>query len=154
MEPECSYVIHKCPAPVLILSQNNPVYAPPTHFLKFILMLSSHLRLSLPSGLFYSGFPTDTMYTPLLSTIRVTCPANLILLYMVTPITSINSVLEIKPLFMSDPSVSSLILKKRKNSAHQRLCCFMNIRRRTKFKKPRDRQGNFIHILFAYLKTP
>ena len=32
-----------------------------------ILILSSHLCLGLPSGLFPSGFPTKTLYTPLLS---------------------------------------------------------------------------------------
>jgi len=32
-----------------------------------ILILSSHLRLGLPSGLFPSGIPTNILYTPLLS---------------------------------------------------------------------------------------
>jgi hypothetical protein len=32
---------------------------------RFILILSSHLRLGLPSGLFESGFPTKTLYTSL-----------------------------------------------------------------------------------------
>ena len=43
------------------------------------LILSSHLSLGLPSGLFPSGFPTKTLYTPLSSPIRPSYPAQLIL---------------------------------------------------------------------------
>ena len=70
----------------LSLSWASPIqsiYPHPTSW-RSILILSTHLRLGLPSGLLPSGFPTKTLYTPLSSPIRATCPAHLILKDFIT----------------------------------------------------------------------
>ena len=48
-----------------------------------ILILSSCLHLGLPSSIFPSGFPTRSLYTPLLSPVHVTCPSHLICLNLI-----------------------------------------------------------------------
>jgi len=70
----------------LSLSWARSIQSVPSHPTSWrsILILSSHLRLGLPSGLFPSGFPTKTLHTPLLSPIRATWPAHLILLDLIT----------------------------------------------------------------------
>jgi hypothetical protein len=76
------YRIHKRAQPVLSLRQINPVHVPP--LLKNVLILYSHLRLGLPTGPFLSGFPTKTLYAPLLSLLQFTCPIYLILFDLIT----------------------------------------------------------------------
>jgi len=69
----------------LSLSWASPIqsiYPHPTSW-RSILILSAHLHLGLPSGLLPSGFPNKTLYTPLSSPIRATCPAHLILLHFI-----------------------------------------------------------------------
>ena len=70
----------------LSLSWASPIrsiYPHPTSWTS-ILILSTHLRLGLPSGLLPSSFPTKTLYTHLSSPIRATFPAHLILLDFIT----------------------------------------------------------------------
>ena len=84
MNAKVHYRSHKFPPPLPILSQLDPVHTLYPISWRSILILSSHLRLGLPSGLFPSGFPTKILYTPLLSPIRATCATHLSLLDFIT----------------------------------------------------------------------
>ena len=68
--------------PHLSLSWGTSIHFMPSHPTSWrsIFILSSHLRLGIPSDLFPSGFPTKILNTPLLSTWRTTCFAHLIIL--------------------------------------------------------------------------
>ena len=62
---------------------SNNSYPEPNHFLvlmpissRSILILSSHLRLGLPKGLFPVGLPVKILKALLLSSILATCPAH------------------------------------------------------------------------------
>ena len=87
MEPENSLPYLQKPA-ICRLSLARSIYSMPSHptSWRFILILFSSLRLCLPSGLFPSGFHTKTLCTPLLFPIRVRCPAQLLLLGLITRI--------------------------------------------------------------------
>ena len=60
--PKVHHRCHKRPPPVPILSHSNAVNdSPPTSW-RCILVLSSHLRLGIPSGLFLSLLPVKNPY--------------------------------------------------------------------------------------------
>ena len=66
------------------ISRNPEVHYRTHTSWRSILILSTHLRLGLPSDIFPSGFPTKTLYTLLSTPFRTTCPAHLILIDFIT----------------------------------------------------------------------
>jgi len=80
MEPEGSLLHLKVPATC------RSIHFMPQHRTSWrsILILSSHLCIGLPSGLFPSGFPTKTLYKPVLSPIHAIFPTYLIVLNLIT----------------------------------------------------------------------
>jgi hypothetical protein len=80
MEPEGSLphsqVLSTCPYP-------EPDQSSPHHPILSVFVLSTHLRLGLPSGFFASGFPANNLYAFLFSPIRATCSAHPILLDLI-----------------------------------------------------------------------
>jgi len=62
----------------LSLFRASSIQSIPSHHTSWrsILILSSHLLPGFPSGLFPSGFPTKTLYTPLPHTCYMPCPSH------------------------------------------------------------------------------
>ena len=59
--PKVHYLIHNSSLPAPILNQIDPVHVLHPTSRRSILILSSHLRVSLPSGFLKSGFPIKSL---------------------------------------------------------------------------------------------
>ena len=96
----------------LSLSWANPIQSIYTHPTSWgsILILSTHLCLGLPSGLFPSGFPTKTLHTPVSTPIRATCPAHLIHLDFITRSEEYKSFSSSLCNLLHSPIISSLLV--------------------------------------------
>ena len=112
MEPDGSLphsqVTANCPYP----EPDQSCPSPHAISLRSILILSSHLSLGLPNGLFPPVFPTKTLYTPVLSTIHAACPAHLILFDFITRTKFGEEYRSLSPSFYSflhSPVTSSLL---------------------------------------------
>ena len=81
--PKVHYRFHKRWPPVHILSQGKPVHAASSPSWRYFLILSSHLRLGLPSALLPSSLPIKILYTSLFF-IYATSPAHRVLLDLIT----------------------------------------------------------------------
>jgi hypothetical protein len=57
-------------------------------FRHHVKILSSHVSLGLPSGLYLSGFPTKILYAFLFDPMRATCPVHLNLIDLIILIIS------------------------------------------------------------------
>jgi len=85
MEPEGSL---PCSQETVTGPYPEPIIQPTTSHtisLRYILILSSHLRLGLPSGIFLSVFP-NKMYVFIIFPMHATCREHLILLDLMTVI--------------------------------------------------------------------
>jgi hypothetical protein len=87
MEPEGSLPHSQQPATFPYPEPDRPSSYPHPTSLRYVLILSSHQRLGLSGSFFPSGFPTKTLYVPLLSPICATCPAYVSLPDLITRMT-------------------------------------------------------------------
>jgi hypothetical protein len=116
--PKVHYRIRKRLSPVPFLRQISRVHAP--HPTSWSFLIFSHLRVGLRSGLFPSGLSAETLYAPVLSPMRATCPAHLILLGLISRITIQWGAQIIKLLVMYSSPLSSYLSSLRPKYIPQR----------------------------------
>jgi hypothetical protein len=104
--PKDHHSAHKSPPLVSILSQMNPVHNLPSYFPKIHSNIIYSPRLHLLSGLFPSGFPTETQYAFLNSPICAICTAHLIFLEFIN-LTTFGEAYKLRSLLILQSSTAS-----------------------------------------------
>jgi hypothetical protein len=84
----------------------HPVHTLLSISLKYTLILSSHLRLGLLSGLFASDFPTTILYAFIISPVQTASLSHLILLHFIT-IIIFGEALQVMKLLITESSPAS-----------------------------------------------
>jgi hypothetical protein len=82
--PKVHYRIHKCPPPVPILNQLDPVHTPTCYFLKTHINIIFPSKSGSPQRFLTLRFPHQNPIHTSPLPIRATCPAHLILLDFIT----------------------------------------------------------------------
>jgi hypothetical protein len=70
------YCVHKSLPLVSVMTQMNPVHTLTAYFFRSILILSSHLHLGLPNGVFPSGFPNKALQALFFHVSYIPCPSH------------------------------------------------------------------------------
>jgi hypothetical protein len=102
----------------LSLSWASSIQSMPSHPTSWrSILISYHLHLGLPSGLFPSAFPTKSLYSPLFYPIHATCPAQFIFLDLIRRITfgeQYRSLSSSLCSFLHSPVTSSVLVPPRR----------------------------------------
>jgi len=117
-----------------------------------IWILLFYLRLGLPSDIFPLGFHTKTLYAPLPSPVRATCPANPILCYFITRILCLGSAnREAYQLAVSSPP-SYVVSQAQNHPQHHILIrphyTFLPQHERPSFTPSQNKMKNYIYAYF------
>jgi hypothetical protein len=103
--PKVHYQVHKIPRWSLLWARCIQSRISDPISLRYIVLLFSHLRLGLPSGLFPSGFPSKILFPFLI--LSATCPTHRIILHLITLIIYCEAYIQVMKFLSMQSSLAS-----------------------------------------------